>query len=231
MGWSGSPSARSPSAPSSTLPDWPASAVDTLLFAAAFGALAALVVAWLRSGTAVTVLAVFAGASYLLVLLVPLFAWPEWITRVSLFGAFGHPYLEIPAYGGLAVLAGLAVIGGARRDDDRRAFPQDRLMTHPAPMAPEDLFAGHLEALATYEKVRATIDAIGSLDIRTSKSQVAFRRRRRPRTSGGPVSTSPRRMTRRKARRTGCVRCQLRNGAYTSVRQVAGSGWALGSLR
>ena len=88
-------------------------ALDTLLFAVVFGALAALVVGWLRSGTAVTVLAVFAGASYLLVLLVPLFAWPDWITRVSLFGSFGHPYLEIPAYVGLAVLGGLAVVGTA----------------------------------------------------------------------------------------------------------------------
>jgi ABC-2 type transport system permease protein len=59
----------------------------------------------------VTALAVFTGASYLLVLLVPLFAWPDWIARMSLFGAFGHPYLEVPKLAGAAVLIGLAALG------------------------------------------------------------------------------------------------------------------------
>jgi ABC-2 type transport system permease protein len=87
-------------------------AADTLLLAAALAAVAALVVAWLRSTAAVGALAVFVGASYLVVYLVPLFAWPEWINRVSVFGAYGNPYLEIPAWTGLAVLTGLALLGG-----------------------------------------------------------------------------------------------------------------------
>jgi ABC-2 type transport system permease protein len=83
----------------------------TVLFATALAAVAALVVAWLRSGTAVTVLAAFLAASYLLVYLVPLLAWPDWVLRVSVFGAYGNPYLEVPAWTGLTVLAALAVLG------------------------------------------------------------------------------------------------------------------------
>ncbi len=86
-------------------------AAITVLLGAAFGAVAAVAVAWLRNGIAITVLAVFAGASYLLTFLVQLFAWPDWVIRLSVFGAFGRPYLELPAAGGLAFLAVLAVAG------------------------------------------------------------------------------------------------------------------------
>jgi ABC-2 type transport system permease protein len=85
---------------------------DTLLLAGALGAVALLVVAWLRSTAAVAVLAVLAAGSYLLVYLVRLFAWPNWVTRLSVFGAYANPYLELPPRGGLAVLAVLAVAGG-----------------------------------------------------------------------------------------------------------------------
>jgi ABC-2 type transport system permease protein len=87
-------------------------AADTLLVTAALAAVAALVVAWLRSTAAVATLAVFVGASYLLVYLVPLFAWPDWILRTTIFGAYGNPYLELPAASGLILLAGMAAIGG-----------------------------------------------------------------------------------------------------------------------
>jgi ABC-2 type transport system permease protein len=85
---------------------------DTLLLAGALGAVALLVVAWLRSTAAVAVLAVLAAGSYLLVYLVRLFAWPDWVVRLSVFGAYANPYLELPPRGGLAVLAVLAVAGG-----------------------------------------------------------------------------------------------------------------------
>jgi hypothetical protein len=87
-------------------------AADTLLVTAAIASVAALVVAWLRSTAAVAALAVFVGASYLLVYLVPLFAWPDWINRTTIFGAYGNPYLEIPAASGLTLLAAMAVVGG-----------------------------------------------------------------------------------------------------------------------
>ncbi len=83
----------------------------TVLLGAALGAVAAVAVAWLRSGIAVTVLAVFAGASYLLTFLVQMFAGPGWVTRLSVFGAFGRPYLELPTAAGFAVLGTLALLG------------------------------------------------------------------------------------------------------------------------
>lgn len=45
-------------------------------------------------------------------------------------------------------------------------------------MEPEDLFTGHPVALAVLDRVRAVLDAAGPLEIRTTKSQVAFRRAR-----------------------------------------------------
>jgi hypothetical protein len=85
---------------------------DTLLVTAALAAVAALVVAWLRSNGAVAALAVFVGASYLILYLVPLLARPDWVNQITVFGAYGNPYLEVPAAGGLILLAGMATIGG-----------------------------------------------------------------------------------------------------------------------
>ena len=59
----------------------------TVLLGTAVGAVAAVVVAWLPGGLAVTVLAVF----YLLTYLVQLFGWPGWVSKLSVFGAFGRP--------------------------------------------------------------------------------------------------------------------------------------------
>lgn len=88
-------------------------AADTLLLAAALAAVAALAVAWLRNTAAVTALTVFVGTSYLLMYLVPLLAWPEWLNRATVFGAYGNPYLEVPAASGPLVLATLATGGAA----------------------------------------------------------------------------------------------------------------------
>jgi uncharacterized protein DUF5655 len=46
------------------------------------------------------------------------------------------------------------------------------------PIAPEDLFAGFPLALASYRTVRSILERRGPITVRTSKSQVAFRRRR-----------------------------------------------------
>jgi hypothetical protein len=45
-------------------------------------------------------------------------------------------------------------------------------------MTPEEHVAGHPVALATYAAVRDLIDGMGGADVRTTKSQIAFRRRR-----------------------------------------------------
>jgi hypothetical protein len=43
---------------------------------------------------------------------------------------------------------------------------------------PGDLFAGHPDGLALYVAVADAVAAIGDAEVRTTKSQVAFRRRR-----------------------------------------------------
>ena len=82
-----------------------------LLFGAALAAVAAIAVAVVRRTVAVTVLAVVVGASYLLAYLVPVLGWPDWLNRISVFWAFGHPYLRLPPTSGLLVLGVLAVAG------------------------------------------------------------------------------------------------------------------------
>lgn len=99
-------------------------AATAFLLAAGLGALAALFVAWLRGGAAVTALALLVGGSYLLVVLVQLFGWPEWVTRVTVFGAFGHPYLEVPGVDGLAFLVALTAIAGVLAASVARRSPK-----------------------------------------------------------------------------------------------------------
>jgi hypothetical protein len=60
---------------------------------------------------AVTVLAVYVGAAYLLTWMIPIFDWPDWLNRLSVFDAFGHPYQEWPGGASLLVLVVLAVPG------------------------------------------------------------------------------------------------------------------------
>ena len=43
---------------------------------------------------------------------------------------------------------------------------------------PEEHFAGHPFALAVFDEVRALLEELGGAEVRTTKSQVAFRRRR-----------------------------------------------------
>ncbi|MDM7999950.1 MAG: DUF5655 domain-containing protein [Dehalococcoidia bacterium] len=45
-------------------------------------------------------------------------------------------------------------------------------------MTLDDFFAGHEESRLIFEAVRGAVDAVGETDIRVTKSQIAFRRRR-----------------------------------------------------
>ncbi|WP_067901035.1 ABC transporter permease subunit [Nocardia vaccinii] len=81
-----------------------------LLFAIGLAGVGAWFVAWFPR-FAVTALGTVLALSYLLMLLVPMFGWPSWLTRLSVFGAIGHPYLQNPPLGSLAFLGLLAVTG------------------------------------------------------------------------------------------------------------------------
>jgi ABC-2 type transport system permease protein len=86
-------------------------ALGCLLLGAATAGVCAAAVAVLRSGLAVVLVAAYLGASYLLGLLVSLLDWPAWVARLSVFGAFGHPYIEWPPPGGTLLLVALALGG------------------------------------------------------------------------------------------------------------------------
>ena len=90
-------------------------------------AVAAIAVAVVRRSVAVTVLAVVVGASYLLAYLVPVLGWPDWLNRISVFWAFGHPYLRLPPTSGLVVLVRPGRCRQHRRGRPRRADAQGAL--------------------------------------------------------------------------------------------------------
>lgn len=88
-------------------------AVTSVLFAAAMSALAALVCVMARRPAAVILLALLVGTSYLLTYLVPLFGWPDWLNKLSLFWAFGTPYVQWPSTAQMTTLLATAIAGSA----------------------------------------------------------------------------------------------------------------------
>lgn len=82
-----------------------------LLLGWAVAALAMLGVVALRHMVAVTLLATYLATAYLLTWMIPMFGWPTWTERLSIFVAFGHPYREWPGSSNLALLTGIALVG------------------------------------------------------------------------------------------------------------------------
>jgi ABC-2 type transport system permease protein len=82
-----------------------------VLLAWAVGALASVAVVTLRSAVAVTLVAVYVSFAYLLTWMIPMFDWPTWTERLSIFAAFAHPYREWPGTGSPLLLAAVAVVG------------------------------------------------------------------------------------------------------------------------
>jgi ABC-2 type transport system permease protein len=82
------------------------------LFAFALGGLATLLAAW-HPGLTVPVLSCVLGAALVVILLQTLFAWPDWVARLSLLDAYGSPYTAVPSATQLVTLAGLALAGTA----------------------------------------------------------------------------------------------------------------------
>jgi len=66
----------------------------------------------------------------------------------------------------------------ANRSEDGHRAAHDGSVSDGRQQTPEDFFAGHPRGLAIFEAVRSIIDRLGPFDVRVSKSQVAFRRRR-----------------------------------------------------
>lgn len=98
---------------------------DVELLALAVGGVGALALQALPRAVA-GALGALVGLSYLVTLLAPLFSWPEWALRLSIFDAFGEPYLELPRASGIVLLATLALGGAALTalaSERRRSMP------------------------------------------------------------------------------------------------------------
>ena len=93
----------------------------TVLLGLGVGGIALLLVTWLRGGVAIGVLSALAGASWLLVVVGDLARWPDAVMRISIFTAFGQPYLgpleavSLITLGGLAVAGTLSAVAVGRR--------------------------------------------------------------------------------------------------------------------
>lgn len=93
---------------------WSGLARTTLVsgcFALAIAGVASALVALLNSGIAVGAMAALLAAMYLLEYLIPMLGWPGEVHWLSLFWAFGHPYLGWPTTAQTVVLA-VAACGG-----------------------------------------------------------------------------------------------------------------------
>lgn len=66
------------------------------LFILAFTALSALLVAILRGKNATQIVSIYVGAAWLIGFMAPYLNWPNWVVRLSIFDAFGHPYVNLP---------------------------------------------------------------------------------------------------------------------------------------
>jgi ABC-2 type transport system permease protein len=83
----------------------------TLPVAFAFAALGQWLVGW-RPRTAVVILGATAVISYFIQQFAPLFSWPEWVGRLSIFGLYGAPMTKID-WAGIAALVAIGVAATA----------------------------------------------------------------------------------------------------------------------
>lgn len=81
-----------------------------VLFAWSIAGLALLAVSALRRTLVIALLSLYLGAAYFLTWMIPIFAWPTWTERISIFIAFGHPYREWPSTRSILLLLGTGAL-------------------------------------------------------------------------------------------------------------------------
>jgi ABC-2 type transport system permease protein len=84
---------------------------DVVLLSFAIGGVGLLAVTILRSAAATGVTGALLIACFLLTTVAGLLSWPSWTARVSVFEAFGTPYVSMPLTGSLIYLAVLGAGG------------------------------------------------------------------------------------------------------------------------
>ncbi len=85
--------------------------VMTTLFSLAFTSLSALLVAILHGRNATPTVSIYIGAAWLVVFMAPYLNWPAWIVRLSIFDAFGHPFVEWPGTLNFVLITVMALPG------------------------------------------------------------------------------------------------------------------------
>lgn len=81
------------------------------LFVIAFAALNSLLVALLKGRNATQAISIYIGAAWLIGFMAPYLNWPSWLVRLSIFDAFGHPFVEWPGNLNLILIGVMAVPG------------------------------------------------------------------------------------------------------------------------
>ncbi|CAB4573458.1 MAG: hypothetical protein F2554_04365 [Actinobacteria bacterium] len=81
------------------------------LFVLAFAATNALLVLLLRGRNVTQILSVYIGAAWLVGFMAPYLDWPDWIVRLSIFDAFGHPFVDWPSSTNFSVIIGMILVG------------------------------------------------------------------------------------------------------------------------
>ena len=85
--------------------------VMSTLFALAFTSFNAILVAVLKGKNATTAISIYIGAAWMVGFMVPYLNWPNWVIRLSIFDAFGHPFVKWPENLSLFLILTLAIPG------------------------------------------------------------------------------------------------------------------------
>ena len=81
------------------------------LFVLGFAGTISLLVIAMRGKNVTNLLSVYVGAAWLIGFMSPYLGWPDWIVRLSIFDAFGHPFVEWPTLTNFSVIGAMIVIG------------------------------------------------------------------------------------------------------------------------
>ncbi|MGC8460996.1 MAG: hypothetical protein ACP5OR_04035 [Candidatus Dormibacteria bacterium] len=84
---------------------------DIVLIAGAVGGVGIASAVILRTPTAIVVPILLMAGSYGFMIVSDVLKWPKWITELSIYSAFGTPYLKMPDLQGILYLAGLWLAG------------------------------------------------------------------------------------------------------------------------
>lgn len=81
------------------------------LFSLAFASLSAILVAILHGKNSTQIVSIYIGAAWMITFMVPYLKWPNWVIRLSIFDALGHPFVKWPATFNILIILFVALPG------------------------------------------------------------------------------------------------------------------------